>query len=91
VTADSTLEDAEERSIVRGQMLEFRRELSGRDRVLFERRWMSEDQPTLKQVGDRFGVSRERARQVEGRLLRRLRPRIEKRLSRKAAPLSAVG
>jgi hypothetical protein len=36
------------------------------------------DEPhTLQAIADRFGISRERARQLEARLLDRLRPELE--------------
>lgn len=39
--------------------------LSGREREIIELRYLSEDPPTLREVGARWGVSRERARQIE--------------------------
>jgi RNA polymerase sigma-32 factor len=47
--------------------------LNSRDRELFESRWLAEDPPTLEEMGRRFGVSRERARQREDRVLARFR------------------
>jgi RNA polymerase sigma-32 factor len=54
----------------------FRASLKGRDRALFEARWLGDSQPTLASVGERFGVSRERARQLEQRILGQLRARL---------------
>ncbi len=34
---------------------------------------MSEDPLTLQEIGDRFGVTRERARQIEAKLKKRLK------------------
>jgi RNA polymerase sigma-32 factor len=47
--------------------------LGARDRELFESRWLVEDPPTLEEIGRRFGVSRECARQLEERVLARFR------------------
>ena len=47
--------------------------ITGRDEVIYKERLMSETPLTLKEIGDRYGVSRERARQLEKRLLGRLR------------------
>ena len=40
----------------------------------------SDDPLTLQQIGDQFGFSRERARQIEARLVKRLRDRMRERL-----------
>jgi RNA polymerase sigma-32 factor len=48
--------------------------LDVRDRAIFDERLMSEKPTTLNALGARFGVSRERARQLEERLKTRLRP-----------------
>jgi RNA polymerase sigma-32 factor len=48
--------------------------LDDRDRTIFDERLMAEEPITLRELGDRFGVSRERARQLENRLKERLRP-----------------
>jgi RNA polymerase sigma-32 factor len=48
--------------------------LDERDRTIFDERLMAEEPITLRELGERFGVSRERARQLENRLKDRLRP-----------------
>ncbi len=50
----------------------FRRDLGGRDLVLLDQRILSDSPLTLQQVGDRFGTTREAARQAESRLMARL-------------------
>lgn len=42
-------------------------ELSERDRDIFERRHLSEEPPTLEELGEEYGISRERVRQLEAR------------------------
>ena len=53
-------------------------ELDERDRFIAEHRLMAlpEDELSLAEIGRRLGVSRERARQLETRVKRRLRERI---------------
>jgi RNA polymerase sigma-32 factor len=58
---------------LRDRLEAFGKTLDGRERILFRERLMSERPKTLDQVGARFGVSRERARQVESHLRERLR------------------
>lgn len=52
---------------------EFGGTLSGRDVEIWHRRLMAEDPVTLQALGNLFGVSRERARQLEARVLRKLK------------------
>jgi RNA polymerase sigma-32 factor len=47
--------------------------LDGRERILFRERLMTARPKTLEEVGASFGVSRERARQVESQLRERLK------------------
>jgi RNA polymerase sigma-32 factor len=47
--------------------------LSGRELEIFRDRLMSDEPVTLQDLGDRWGVSRERARQLEKRMVLRLR------------------
>jgi RNA polymerase sigma-32 factor len=53
--------------------------LDARERFIAESRLLAdgEDQPSLAEIGRRLGVSRERARQLETRTKRKLRPKLE--------------
>jgi len=47
--------------------------LEGKEKYIFEHRLMTDSPLTLQQIGENFSVSRERIRQIEKRLLERLR------------------
>jgi RNA polymerase sigma-32 factor len=47
--------------------------LDSRSRDIVQRRWLSEDKPTLHELADEYGVSAERIRQIEKRALERMR------------------
>ena len=47
---------------------------------LFRERWLSDSPKTLQEIGDSFGISRERARQLEKRMLDKLRVFLEAEL-----------
>jgi RNA polymerase sigma-32 factor len=51
----------------------FREDLSDRERTILDERVLSEDPLTLQALGDRFGTTREAARQAEARLVKRLK------------------
>ncbi len=55
----------------------FKKSLSERDLEIFESRILSEKPITLQEVGDKFGFSRERARQIEVRLIAKLKNFIQ--------------
>ncbi|HSN91019.1 MAG TPA: RNA polymerase factor sigma-32 [Anaeromyxobacteraceae bacterium] len=67
------LSQAEERQMVRDRVGEALALLDARERFIIERRVMSDRPMTLKQLGDHFGFSRERARQLEIRAKEKLR------------------
>jgi RNA polymerase sigma-32 factor len=68
---------------------EFRSRLTGRDVVIFEGRFASEETTTLAEIADRFGVSRERVRQLEEHLKTRLRRHLAAELG-DAVPFEAA-
>jgi RNA polymerase sigma-32 factor len=50
----------------------FAGDLQGRDRRIFEERWIASEGRTLASLGEELGVSRERTRQIEERILTKL-------------------
>jgi RNA polymerase sigma-32 factor len=61
------------RVLLREKLEAFAKNLKGREEVLFRERWLTDEPKTLQEIGDSFGISRERARQLEKRMLDRLR------------------
>jgi RNA polymerase sigma-32 factor len=59
------------------QAVAFAATLEGREQTIFRERWLTESPLTLQELGERYGVSRERARQLEKRMLGRLRKYLE--------------
>ena len=64
---------AELGEILRAELARFRTTLSGKDALIFDKRMVAEDPLTLQELGDEFGVSRERVRQLESRIAGKLR------------------
>jgi len=65
VGQDVEIADAEEREIVTSRVEQALMRLDPRERFIIEKRVMSDRPMTLKELGEHFGFSRERARQLE--------------------------
>ncbi|MGA8570102.1 MAG: RNA polymerase factor sigma-32 [Candidatus Binataceae bacterium] len=61
------------RTFAREKIDLFASTLKDKELEIFQSRLLSEDPPTLQEVGARFGISRERVRQIEARLKKRLK------------------
>jgi RNA polymerase sigma-32 factor len=72
-TAEEEVASAESRELISQKVKEFGETLTGKDRVIFEGRLMAEEPLTLQQIGDRYGISRERVRQIEERVKKKLK------------------
>ena len=77
---DVIVERHEMDQLVSDRLKEFRKGLKGKDIVIFDKRMSAEDPLTLQELGDEFGVSRERVRQLEARLHHKLRDYLKSEL-----------
>jgi RNA polymerase sigma-32 factor len=66
--ADSFLADAQIREMVSDKLARFRETLTDRELTILDKRLLTEEPVTLQELGELFGVSRERVRQLEERL-----------------------
>src|ERR1700722_1614454 len=69
--------DREWRDFARDKVKQFADTLTGKEREIFDARLLAEDPETLQEIGARFGISRERVRQIETRLRRAQKEFIE--------------
>jgi RNA polymerase sigma-32 factor len=79
-TPDQIAEGAELSEMLQGRLSEFRETLSGKDIIIFDKRVVADEPLTLQELGDEFGVSRERVRQLEARLTGKLRDYLKETL-----------
>ena len=79
-TPDQLAEGAELSEMLQGRLSEFRETLAGKDVVIFDKRVVADEPLTLQELGDEFGVSRERVRQLEARLTGKLRAYLKETL-----------
>lgn len=80
VPIEEKLETHQLRSMVRESAERFRKHLNKREKDILARRILSEQPATLEKLGNRHGVSRERIRQVEGKIIDRFRDYLLDRL-----------
>lgn len=70
---DDKLASDQELEILRSQMANFIQILKKRDQDIFKKRLLAQAPMSLQAIADEYGVSRERIRQVEKRLIEKLR------------------
>ncbi len=73
VPIDEKLADLEGQEILKEHLKTYLDGLKPRDREIFEKRLMSEVPASLQSIADQYGVSRERIRQIEERLINNLK------------------
>jgi len=77
---DIVTEGAELGELLREHLSEFRKGLSGKDLIIFDERLVADEPRTLQDLGDEFGVSRERVRQLEARMTGKLRDYLSSKI-----------
>ncbi|MGK3988908.1 RNA polymerase factor sigma-32 [Sorangium sp. So ce136] len=80
VSPDSAFEASEMGMLVHDRLSKFRETLKGKDVIIFDKRMAAEDPLTLQELGNEFGISRERVRQLEARLQSKLRTYLQEEL-----------
>ena len=77
---EGAVSDGQFRDLLQEKLGRFGADLEGRELEIFRDRLMSDEPVTLQDLGDRWGVSRERARQIEKRMVLRLREFLQAEL-----------
>ena len=72
-TAEQQVADAEFRRQVSEKIRAFAASLKDKEAVIFQARLLAEKPLTLQEIGDQYGISRERVRQIEERLKKKLK------------------
>jgi RNA polymerase sigma-32 factor len=72
---ESLVADEELQALLKDKLQNFRKTLVGKEKdlAIFDERLVADEPLTLQELGDRFGISRERVRQLEQRLTSKLR------------------
>ena len=86
---EAIVAEEQELDLVQRALEDVREELNERERAILEMRILNSDPVTLQELADRFSVSRERVRQIESGVRKKLQKRVEGMLGpgdRKALP-----
>ena len=77
---EETLGNSEVSHMVRERLQSLVPLLSDKEQYILEHRLLSEDPVTLREIGDIFTITRERVRQIEARLLQKVRDHLFKNI-----------
>jgi len=77
---EDQLVDREEREVLREKVAQILGQLPKRERYILEKRILSETPMTLRSIGEKFGISRERVRQLETATIERIRAEVAPQL-----------
>ena len=59
--------------LLHAKVAEFRKKMTPRELEIFDLRIFSDSPVTLQEIGDRYGISRERVRQVEKNIIKKMK------------------
>lgn len=77
---DDRLADEEVSSLFREKIAEFSRTMNERDLDILQNRILSESPKSLNEIGKTYGISKERVRQLEGNIIKRLREYLKREI-----------
>jgi RNA polymerase sigma-32 factor len=77
VSQEDRLASLEQRRLVRGKVHEAMGTLNEKERYIVVNRLMTDEPKTLQEIGQHFSISRERARQIEGNVMRKIRSHLQ--------------
>jgi RNA polymerase sigma-32 factor len=72
--------DAQYRELLRHKMEQFAKSLKDKELVIYRERLLTEEPVTLREIGEKYGISRERVRQIEERVKKKLKTYLNKEL-----------
>jgi RNA polymerase sigma-32 factor len=76
-TTEEKLANAEYQQRLAAKIREFGETLTGKEKVIFDARLMTDEPATLQEIGEQYKISRERVRQLEARLKKKLKAYLE--------------
>ena len=72
--------DTQFREVLREKMAQFGKNLKDKELVIYEERLLNEEPLTVREIGEKYGISRDRVRQIEERFKKKLKNYLSKEL-----------
>lgn len=74
---DEQLAKAEQLAMLTEKINEIRPDLSDREKIILDERILADDPLTLQEIGEKYGITREAVRQMEQRLMKKIKAKME--------------
>lgn len=78
---DEVLAKEEQLEILKRKIEEIRPELSDREKIILDERILNDDPLTLQEIGEKYGITREAVRQMEARLMKKIKMKMDEEIS----------
>ena len=79
-TAEESLASEQMKHLLREKVEDFKEILNAREKDIFENRLFSDEPLTLQELGDKYDISRERVRQVEKAIVKKIKDFFQKEI-----------
>ena len=73
MTPEEKVAEEQYNSLIKDKMARFGQALKDKELVVFHKRLVAEEPVTLREIGEEHGISRERVRQIEERVKKKLK------------------
>ncbi len=90
-SAEEKMAKKEMDNLIHSKIEVFRKCMSKRENEIFDLRIFSDDPATLQEIGDRYGISRERVRQVEKNIITKMREFVKEEMPDFVSYIDNVG
>lgn len=77
MSIDERIAHEEELEILKKKLEEIRPELSERERIILDERILNDEPLTLQEIGEKHGITREAVRQMEVRVMKKIKAKME--------------
>lgn len=79
-TPEEQIAETQYQALLRHKMEQFANTLKDKELVIYRERLLNEEPLTLREIGEKYGISRERVRQIEERVKKKLKSYLNKEL-----------
>lgn len=77
LSLDERLEREEQLEILKSKIAEIRPELSEREKIILDERILNDEPLTLQEIGEKHGITREAVRQMEVRVMKKIKAKMD--------------